>query len=475
MNINITNYESWFLDYHEGNLTAEQVAELFLFLEQHPELKQELDAFEEIGQPLEAITANFPDKEPLKKEDLLSEKNIHEWLVAEIEGNLSEERIGILEAFLKLHPSYYNDRELFLKTKLQVDATEIFTGKAAMKKSGVLTENSIQEWLIAEVEGNLNLQERQMLFQFLEANPVYKRDRELYRLTILAANTNIAYPDKPSLYKGAGGTGARIISLPKPSVTANVQSWSRMRIAAILLILIGAAILFTVVRNEHPTELPVAEIKERTVNPASSKNEFAEKVKSPETPEMKEANTNNQQPEFNQPKQHSLPDQNNSIRLAQHHQKKQQSTDTVLEHPSLTIKNSQEEFTAMQMKRTPILKTEELFVFTERRYTPKATPAYENPNEPPSLTNILQPERITGEIKTMAAHTVNKAAGEELLGTPEMPAKLPLGSRILKFAAKAVGKLSRDKVKVRTAFNPVTGKLSAYEVETEKKVYQKQF
>jgi hypothetical protein len=75
----------------------------------------------------------------------------------------------------------------------------------------------------------------------------------------------------------------------------------------------------------------------------------------------------------------------------------------------------------------------------------------------------------------LAAKNVNKAAGEELIGTSSTPAKLPFGSRLLKFAAKAVGKISKDKVKVRTAFNPITGKLSAYEVETEKRVIQKQF
>ena len=44
MNINQNNYEAWFLDYYEKQLSAEQVAELFLFLEQHPLLKEEFDA-----------------------------------------------------------------------------------------------------------------------------------------------------------------------------------------------------------------------------------------------------------------------------------------------------------------------------------------------------------------------------------------------------------------------------------------------
>lgn len=48
MNINSHNYEAFFLDYHEGNLSPQQVADLLLFLEQHPGLKQDFDSFENI-------------------------------------------------------------------------------------------------------------------------------------------------------------------------------------------------------------------------------------------------------------------------------------------------------------------------------------------------------------------------------------------------------------------------------------------
>ena len=48
MEINLHNYEAFFLDYKEGSLSAEQEKELFLFLEQHPHLYEELHAFENI-------------------------------------------------------------------------------------------------------------------------------------------------------------------------------------------------------------------------------------------------------------------------------------------------------------------------------------------------------------------------------------------------------------------------------------------
>ena len=43
--INLSNYEAWLLDYAEGNLSAEDTAELLLFMEQHHELQVDLDNF----------------------------------------------------------------------------------------------------------------------------------------------------------------------------------------------------------------------------------------------------------------------------------------------------------------------------------------------------------------------------------------------------------------------------------------------
>ncbi len=67
MEINKNNYEAFFLDYYDGNLPAEQVAVLLLFVEQHPELKEEFESFENIT--LEDLPSiGFDNKSSLKKE-----------------------------------------------------------------------------------------------------------------------------------------------------------------------------------------------------------------------------------------------------------------------------------------------------------------------------------------------------------------------------------------------------------------------
>lgn len=66
MKININNYEEWMIDYLEGNLSAAQEKELTEFLAFHPELKAELDLFNETKvQPDMDIV--FANKESLKK------------------------------------------------------------------------------------------------------------------------------------------------------------------------------------------------------------------------------------------------------------------------------------------------------------------------------------------------------------------------------------------------------------------------
>ena len=82
MNINKTNYESFFLDYYEGSLSAMQVAELFLFLQQNEGLRKEFDSFNQINiNPADETV--FEAKESLKR-SVITEHNIDYYLVKRI-------------------------------------------------------------------------------------------------------------------------------------------------------------------------------------------------------------------------------------------------------------------------------------------------------------------------------------------------------------------------------------------------------
>lgn len=131
MNINKNNYEEIFIDYYDGNLSAEKVAELFLFLESHPDLKSEFESFSAIS--LESSALEFPYKDQLKKEEINS-TNFSQYMIAAVEGDLNAGEIKLLEDYLKIHPAHERDYRLFQAAKL-VPSDEVFPHKRELKRA----------------------------------------------------------------------------------------------------------------------------------------------------------------------------------------------------------------------------------------------------------------------------------------------------------------------------------------------------
>jgi hypothetical protein len=192
MNININNYEAYFLDYHEGNLSPQQVADLFLFLSQHPELKKEFEDFEHIV--LEDFSAPvFENKDRLKKN--ITVENREEYFIRAVEGTLDPTELVLLTAFLNTHPEFVTEFNLFQKTKLQADASVVFENKPLLKQGIVVNE----EQLIAAVEGLLTKEEQLLLEQQLAESPELQRSFVAYQQTKAIADTSIIFKDKQAL------------------------------------------------------------------------------------------------------------------------------------------------------------------------------------------------------------------------------------------------------------------------------------
>jgi len=130
LNINLNNYEIYFIDYFDGNLTAEQAAELFLFLEKNPTLKEEFNAFNNTSISDLNTEEVFEDKFSLKVLTTPTAASINEWLIAEIEGTLSKEQIKQLDTFLVANPKFNKDRELYKQTILIADKEDEFANKS---------------------------------------------------------------------------------------------------------------------------------------------------------------------------------------------------------------------------------------------------------------------------------------------------------------------------------------------------------
>ncbi len=200
MKINKNNYEAYFLDYHEGNLSPEEVTELLLFVEQYPDLKEELESFENFTiEDYSSIT--FENKSSLKKE--ITDENREEYFIKAVENNLNSAEKALLENYLKQHPQFLVDYNLFQKTKVEADASIVFEKKDAMKKdltpSFSTGNGNAGEALISLMEGLLSEEESTLMNEKINADTRLQKEFALYKQTKLTADTSIVFENKESL------------------------------------------------------------------------------------------------------------------------------------------------------------------------------------------------------------------------------------------------------------------------------------
>jgi len=133
MKINLDNYEAFFLDYKEGNLSAEQEKELFLFLEEYPHLGDTLHAYEEISLEPGIGEEIFGNKGSLKKTIFTNEN-----LIAYTEGILDERSKSDIDVLSYQNSSFRKELELYKSTRVEADLSIKFPNKSKLKRGGVV-------------------------------------------------------------------------------------------------------------------------------------------------------------------------------------------------------------------------------------------------------------------------------------------------------------------------------------------------
>ncbi len=127
MNINRDNYESFFIDYLEGKLDEKLVDDFIEFLQQNPDLKEELSLFEPVSIIQEEI--NFSKKESLFREKYDIENEFNQAAVANLEDDISITEKAEFEKYLSTHPEKQKEAYLFSLTRLYPDESVIFSKK----------------------------------------------------------------------------------------------------------------------------------------------------------------------------------------------------------------------------------------------------------------------------------------------------------------------------------------------------------
>lgn len=133
--ISIFNYEAYYLDYLEGNLSEEDTALLMAFFDANPDLRMDEEEILPSFDP-EALTLDAAWKNELKQpadDEALSLQNAEYFMIAETEGLLSDKRRSELDVFVDKNPQLKRDRAIFAAVHMTPDAAQVFDNKEELK------------------------------------------------------------------------------------------------------------------------------------------------------------------------------------------------------------------------------------------------------------------------------------------------------------------------------------------------------
>ena len=135
MKISRDNYEPFFLDFLEGNLKVDQIDQFLEFLNQNPDLKEELQLFKNMNLPEEII--EFSGKSQLYKSSADQKSGNENRIIAYLEDDLSSGDRILFENHLADDPELNKEYTRFLQTRLVPDQSAHFPNKNKIyRKSG---------------------------------------------------------------------------------------------------------------------------------------------------------------------------------------------------------------------------------------------------------------------------------------------------------------------------------------------------
>lgn len=136
--INTENYESFYLDYLEGNLGENDTIELFAFLSDHPEFQVEDELLVLENEDI-SLGQDFKN---LLKSDLASQEislnTIDFFLIAQKEGQLNDQQLGALDAFLIENPQFKKDQKMYALSTLNADTSIVYADKKNLKQRAAI-------------------------------------------------------------------------------------------------------------------------------------------------------------------------------------------------------------------------------------------------------------------------------------------------------------------------------------------------
>jgi len=137
--INLSNYELFFIDYMDGKLSDNQIAQLHLFLDKYPNLKSELNGLSGIG--LIPVQIVYADKALLlKNESSLSGSLIDDRMIALFENDMDMVESRKLLQEISESPLLQREYSLYNQTRIIPDSGIVYPFKENLIKRTVLSK-----------------------------------------------------------------------------------------------------------------------------------------------------------------------------------------------------------------------------------------------------------------------------------------------------------------------------------------------
>ncbi len=236
VNINISNYELYVLDYLENSLEEDLMESMELFLTSNPAIADEIEGL--INIKLEIDENKIADPNCLKKNiDSLphleiNNDNFDEKYLTIAEGGASNADIEEMRVFMNYNSHKILEAKILDYTILEPDLSVEWKIKDQLKQlehesATKIDLKNFDEYCIAYHEGVLNPQSRNELIDYIGKNTQRNEDLETYSKIHLTPDYSIIYEGKNQLRKKAA------------VFTINHRFTKIASIAAVFIILIG--------------------------------------------------------------------------------------------------------------------------------------------------------------------------------------------------------------------------------------------
>lgn len=136
MKITRENYEPFFLDYLEGNLDKLLVDDFIEFLQQNPDLKEELQLFEAVTIPTDKL--EFAAKDKLYRNEYDQPEIFERTAIAWLEGDLDEQEAARFMEYIEKNPKSKSELKRFEATRLVPDLSVTFANKEKLYRQPVI-------------------------------------------------------------------------------------------------------------------------------------------------------------------------------------------------------------------------------------------------------------------------------------------------------------------------------------------------